>query len=103
MSHLVGDPQPVQKVTIISRGRALGYTLNTPQEDRYLQTKEELVDLLRVLLAGRAAEQVVFDRITNGAANDLERAPPSWRGRWCSSTEWATRSTRARCVPTTTP
>lgn len=74
MSHLVGDPQPVQKVTIISRGRALGYTLNTPQEDRYLQTKEELADLLKVLLAGRAAEQVVFGRITNGAANDLERA-----------------------------
>ena len=74
MSHLVGDPQPVQKVTIISRGRALGYTLNTPQEDRYLQTKEELIDLLKVLLAGRAAEQVVFGRITNGAANDLERA-----------------------------
>jgi cell division protease FtsH len=74
MSHLVGDPQPVQKVTIISRGRALGYTLNTPQEDRYLHTKEELFDLLKVLLAGRAAEQVVFGRITNGAANDLERA-----------------------------
>jgi cell division protease FtsH len=74
MSHLVGDPQPVQKVTIVSRGRALGYTLNTPQEDRYLHTKEELFDLLRVLLAGRAAEQVVFGRITNGAANDLERA-----------------------------
>ena len=74
MSHLVGDPQPVQKVTIVSRGRALGYTLNTPQEDRYLHTKEELFDLLKVLLAGRAAEQVVFGRITNGAANDLERA-----------------------------
>ncbi|MFN8186493.1 MAG: AAA family ATPase [Gaiellales bacterium] len=74
MSHLVGDPQPVQKVTIISRGRALGYTLNTPQEDRYLHTKEELFDLLKVLLAGRGAEQVVFGRITNGAANDLERA-----------------------------
>jgi cell division protease FtsH len=74
MSYLVGDPQPVQKVTIISRGRALGYTLNTPQEDRYLHTKEELFDLLKVLLAGRAAEHVVFGRITNGAANDLERA-----------------------------
>ncbi len=74
MSHLVGEPQPVQKVTIVSRGRALGYTLNTPQEDRYLHTKEELFDLLSVLLAGRAAEHVVFGRITNGAANDLERA-----------------------------
>ncbi len=73
MSHLVGDPQPVQKVTIVSRGRALGYTLNTPQEDRYLHTKEELVDFMKVLLAGRAAEQIVFGAVTNGAANDLER------------------------------
>src|SRR5918996_725867 len=73
MSHLVGDPQPVQKVTIVSRGRALGYTLNTPQEDRYLHTKEELLDLMKVMLAGRAAEQIVFGAVTNGAANDLER------------------------------
>ena len=73
MSHLVGDPQPVQKVTIVSRGHALGYTLNTPQEDRYLHTKEELLDLMKVMLAGRAAEQIVFGAVTNGAANDLER------------------------------
>jgi cell division protease FtsH len=73
MSHLVGNPQPVQKVTIVSRGRALGYTLNTPQEDRYLHTKDELLDLMKVLLAGRAAEQIVFGAVTNGAANDLER------------------------------
>ncbi len=73
MSHLVGDPQPVQKVTIVSRGAALGYTLNTPQEDRYLHTKEEFVDLMKVMLAGRAAEQCVFGAVTNGAANDLER------------------------------
>jgi cell division protease FtsH len=73
MSHLVGSPQQVQKVTIVSRGRALGYTLNTPQEDRYLHTKEELVDLMKVLLAGRAAEQIVFGAVTNGAANDLDR------------------------------
>jgi cell division protease FtsH len=73
VSHLVGNPQPVQKVTIVARGRALGYTLNTPQEDRYLHTKEELLDLMKVLLAGRAAEQIVFGAVTNGAANDLER------------------------------
>ena len=73
MSHLVGNPQAVQKVTIVSRGQALGYTLNTPQEDRYLHTKEELLDLMKVLLAGRAAEQIVFGAVTNGAANDLER------------------------------
>ncbi len=74
MSHLVGDLLPVQKVTIVSRGQALGYTLNLPNEERYLHTKEEFQDLLKVYLAGRAAEQVVFGRVTNGAANDLEKA-----------------------------
>jgi cell division protease FtsH len=74
MSHLMGDALPVHKVTIVSRGQALGYTLNVPVEDRYLHTKEELVDMMKVFLAGRAAEQVVFGRVTNGAANDLERA-----------------------------
>jgi cell division protease FtsH len=73
MSHLMGDVMPVQKVTIVARGHALGYTLNLPVEDRYLHTKEELVDVMKIALAGRAAEQVVFGRVTNGAANDLER------------------------------
>ena len=73
MSHLMGETLPVQKVTIVSRGQALGYTLNLPAEDRYLHTKEELQDMMKVFLAGRAAEQVVFGRVTNGAANDLER------------------------------
>src|SRR5713226_9495414 len=74
MSHLVGGTLPVHKVTIVSRGQALGYTLNIPVEDRYLHTKEELVDMMTVYLAGRAAEQIVFGRVTNGAANDLEKA-----------------------------
>src|SRR3954463_11489269 len=74
MSHLVGDLLPVQKVTIVSRGDALGYTLNLPSEERYLHTTEEFQDLLKVYLAGRAAEQIVFGRVTNGAANDLEKA-----------------------------
>ncbi len=74
MSHLTGDLLPVHKVTIVSRGQALGYTLNLPSEERYLHTTEEFEDLLKVYLAGRAAEQIVFGRITNGAANDLERA-----------------------------
>ncbi len=73
VSHLTGDFLPVQKVTIVARGHALGYTLNLPDEDRYLHTKEELVDLMTVYLGGRAAEQVVFGRVTNGAANDLEK------------------------------
>jgi cell division protease FtsH len=74
MSHLMGDALPAQKVTIVSRGEALGYTLNMPAEERYLHTKEELVDMMTVFLAGRAAEQIVFGRVTNGAANDLEKA-----------------------------
>jgi cell division protease FtsH len=74
MAHLMGDVMPVQKVTIVSRGQALGYTLNLPTEDRYMHTKEELVDVMTITLAGRAAEEVVFGRVTNGAANDLEKA-----------------------------
>ncbi len=73
MSHLVGELFPAQKATIVSRGQALGYTLNTPTEDRYMHTREEFLDLMMVYLAGRAAEEIVFGRITNGAANDLER------------------------------
>ena len=74
MSYLMGEIAPVQKVTIVSRGTALGYTLNLPAEDRYMASKEELIDMLKIALAGRAAELVVFGRITNGAANDLEKA-----------------------------
>jgi cell division protease FtsH len=74
MSTLMGEVAPVQKVSIVSRGAALGYTLNLPTEDRYMETKEELVDMMKIALAGRAAEQVVFGRVTNGAASDLEKA-----------------------------
>ena len=74
MSHLMGEVGHLQKVTIVSRGKALGYTLHLPNEDRYLETKEELIDMLKIALAGRAAEQVVFGRVTNGAASDLEKA-----------------------------
>ncbi len=74
MSYLMGEALPVHKVTIVSRGQALGYTLNLPIEERFLRTKEEMVDMMKVFLAGRAAEQVVFGRVTNGAANDLEKA-----------------------------
>jgi cell division protease FtsH len=73
MAHLMGSVMELQKVTIVSRGSALGYALYLPEEDRYLHTKEELVDGMIVALAGRAAEEVVFGRVTNGAANDLEK------------------------------
>jgi cell division protease FtsH len=73
MAHLMGSAMELQKVTIVSRGEALGYAFYLPEEDRYLHTKEELVDRMVVALAGRAAEEVVFGRVTNGAANDLEK------------------------------
>jgi len=71
MSHLVGN-QP-EKATIIARGTALGYVLHLPEEERYLETKDELLDWMVMALAGRAAEELVFGRVTNGAANDLEK------------------------------
>src|SRR5205823_188049 len=55
------------------RGEALGYALYLPEEDRYMQTKEELIDRMVVALSGRAAEEIVFGRVTNGAASDLEK------------------------------
>ena len=73
VSHLMNTSSPVQKATIIARGDALGYTLHMPDEERYIATKEELVDWMVVTLAGRAAEQVIFGRVTTGAANDLEK------------------------------
>ena len=69
----MGDVMPVQKVTIVGRGDALGLAYYLPVEDRYLHTKEELLDVMKVALAGRAAEQIVFGRVTNGAASDLEK------------------------------
>ena len=73
LAHLMGDVMPVQKVTIVWRGDALGLAYYLPVEDRYLHTKEELVDVMKVALGGRAAEEIVFGRVTNGAASDLEK------------------------------
>jgi cell division protease FtsH len=63
----------VHRISIVPRGKALGYTLNLPEEDRYLKTREELIDFMTMLLGGRAAEQLVFGSITTGAADDLRR------------------------------
>jgi cell division protease FtsH len=73
VAHLMGDLLPIQKVTIVARGDALGYAYYLPTEDRYLHTKEELLDVMKIALGGRAAEQLVFGRVTNGAASDLEK------------------------------
>jgi cell division protease FtsH len=73
MSYLMGELMPLQKVSIVSRGDALGYAYYVPTEDRYVRTKEELIDSMKIALAGRAAEQVVFGRISTGAADDLEK------------------------------
>jgi cell division protease FtsH len=71
--ELLPSVDRVHRISIVPRGRALGYTLNLPAEDRYLKTREELLDYMTVLLGGRVAEQVVFGAITTGAADDLER------------------------------
>ncbi len=72
-AELLPGVNRAHKVSIVPRGRALGYTLNLPEEDRYLKTREELLDHMTVLLGGRAAEQIVFGAITTGASDDLLR------------------------------
>jgi cell division protease FtsH len=72
-AELLPGVDRVHKISIIPRGRALGYTLNLPDEDRYLKTREELIDHITVLLGGRVAEQIVFGEVTTGASDDLER------------------------------
>ncbi|MBX6377060.1 MAG: ATP-dependent zinc metalloprotease FtsH [Clostridia bacterium] len=74
VSKLLPNTDPVHKISIIPRGGALGYTLQLPLEDRYLITKSEIEDRIAVLLAGRAAEELVYGEVTTGAQDDLERA-----------------------------
>ncbi|HEY6397417.1 MAG TPA: ATP-dependent zinc metalloprotease FtsH [Solirubrobacteraceae bacterium] len=71
--ELLPSVDRVHRISIVPRGRALGYTLNLPEEDRYLKTREELIDFMTMLLGGRAAEQLVFGSITTGASDDLRR------------------------------
>src|SRR6201982_1418233 len=98
MGHLMGSVMELQKVTIVSRGNALGYAFYLPEEDRYLHTKEELVDGMIVALAGRAAEEVVFGRVTHGASNDLEKVTEIARAmvfEWGMSESVSSRTMRA--------
>lgn len=71
---LLDNTDPIHKVTIIPRGRAGGYTLSLPKEDRYYATRSEMLDELKVLLGGRVAEALVLKEISSGASNDLQRA-----------------------------
>ena len=71
--ELLPSVDRVHRISIVPRGRALGYTLNLPAEDRYLKTREELLDYMTVLMGGRMAEQVVFGQVTTGASDDLKR------------------------------
>jgi cell division protease FtsH len=73
VSELLPSVDKVQKVSIVPRGKALGYTLNLPQEDRYLKSRQELIDYMKVLLAGRVSEQIAFGKVTTGASDDLSR------------------------------
>ncbi|KXB35391.1 ATP-dependent metallopeptidase HflB [Atopobium deltae] len=72
--HLLDNANPVHKISIISRGQALGYTLQLPEEDKFLSTRSEMLDEIVVLMGGRAAEELFCDDITTGASNDLEKA-----------------------------
>jgi cell division protease FtsH len=72
-AELLPSVDRVHKISIVPRGRALGYTLNLPDEDRYLKTREELLDHMTMLLGGRIAEQLVFGEVTTGASDDLRR------------------------------
>ena len=74
VSHLLPNSDPVHKISVVSRGMALGYTWNLPKEDRRLMTKSKFEDDLAAMLAGRAAEEIVFSEVTTGAQNDLSRA-----------------------------
>ncbi len=73
VGHVLPNADPVHKVSIISRGQALGYTISLPTEDKFLTTRAELNDTMSMTLGGRAAEEIVFDEITTGASNDLEK------------------------------
>jgi cell division protease FtsH len=70
---LLPSVEKVHRISIIPRGKALGYTLNLPEEDRYLKTKDELLDYMVVLLGGRVTEHIVFGQVTTGASDDLRK------------------------------
>ena len=85
MARLLPGTDPVHKVTIIPRGRALGITMQLPTDDRHSYSKEFLYNTLAILMGGRVAEELIFNQVTTGAGNDLERATDLARKMVC---EW---------------
>ncbi len=87
VAYSLPNTDPVHKVSIIPRGlAALGYTMQRPEDDRYLMTQSELESRIQVLLAGTIVEEMVYEDISTGAQNDLESASVRWHGRWSWST-----------------
>ena len=74
LAHLLPTQDPVQQISIIPSGNALGYTLNPPKEDKFSVYKNELKEKIAMLLGGRAAEEIIFEDVSGGASNDIERA-----------------------------
>ncbi len=74
VGHVLANSDPIHKISIVSRGQALGYTMQVPEEDHFLETRDGMLDQIAVLLAGRTAEELFCDDVTTGASNDLERA-----------------------------
>jgi cell division protease FtsH len=74
LSHILPNTDPIHKISIISRGKALGYVITLPEADKFLKTKREMLDNITQLLGGRVSEEMNFDDITSGAQNDLDRS-----------------------------